>query len=190
MKAAAIKKVIMDRKYAMIWVDQDGNQWVGDGRYFYVADDCVQLNERNLLTVLDVDKDKRDSIVCKMGPCYDERLSILPNEEQDVQLIPHISVSYGGELITLMVSTDGELVGIRQSAIKPADSKMGLAFFLRRREGMHPWIMCFEGMMATAALMIEPAEVIQSIMDSARTMQQAKVVDYMGLAKEAEEDEE
>ena len=107
MKASEIKKLVTGSKRVLIWVDGSGNQWIGDGmRGMYAADDCIRLNEGNVLSVLDVDKDKREKIRCSMGPSYDPRLSILPDEENDIRLRPVLSVYYADELITLMRSDD------------------------------------------------------------------------------------
>lgn len=191
MKASEIKKLVTGSKRVLIWVDGDGNQWIGDGmRGMYAVDDCIRLNEGNVLSVLDVDKDKRDKIRCSMGPSYDPRLSILPDEENDIQLRPVLSVYYADELITLMRSEDGELFGVRQSAIKPANAKYGLAFFLRRREGMIPWIACFEDMMTSAVLLPEAGRVIEDIMNALKGMGDYKIVHYEKNGEEKAEPEE
>ena len=191
MKASEIKKLVTSAKHALIWVDGEGKQWVGDGRHgMYAADDCVRLTEENVLAVLDVDKDKREKIRCSMGPSYDPRLSIMPNEETDIRLRPVLSVYYADEMITLMYSEDGELFGVRRSAIRPANAKYGLAFCLRRREGCMPWIVCFEGMLASAVLLPEPGRVIEDIVATMKSAGNYKIVHYEKPDEEEPETEE
>lgn len=106
MKASEIKKLVTSAKRALIWVDGEGKQWVGDGGHgMYAADDCVRLTEENVLAVLDVDKDKREKIRCSMGPSYDPRLSIVPNEETDIRLRPVLSVYYADEMIPRAIAS-------------------------------------------------------------------------------------
>lgn len=169
---------MMSAKSVLIWTDRQGNKWLGDGRRMYAADGSIPLNEDNVLAVLDVDKDKREKIRCQMGPTYDERLAIEPNEETDVRLRPIMSVYYADELITLMVSDDNQLFGVRQSAIRPVNAKYGLVFYLRRKEGSAPWVVCFEDMFATAVLLPEPARVVESIVQSMREVEATKIVNY------------
>ena len=178
MKASEVKKLVMNAKSAVIMTDRDGRQWLGDGRYFFAADDSLPLNEDNVLAVLDVDKDKRDKIRCTQAAAFDPRMTIMPDEEHDVKLTPRMSVYYGDEMITIMTSDDNELFGVRQSAIRPANAKYGLAFFARRREGMIPWIMCFEDMFATAILMPGPARAIAAIVEGMQDIMPYKIVSY------------
>ena len=134
MKAARIARLVKKVRRAVIFTDKSGRQWVGTERYAYLADESIRLTEENVLGVLDIDADKRDEIevlAVEQSEPMARLLDISP-QEGDMLLYPKMSVTWNGDLLTILRSEDGEeTVMVPQAAIHPADGKSGLGFYLR-----------------------------------------------------------
>lgn len=131
MKMAAIKKIVMDAKRCIIINDPEGKQWIGDGKRFYAVDEDIRFERETVLTILDVEKDKRTKIVVFQEDSKDSRFSIY-NKEDEERLWPHLAAMYGGELILTFMNDRRELFALEHSAIKPIGD--GREYVLRRRE--------------------------------------------------------
>lgn len=163
MKLQKIKKALKHTSLEIV-TGEDGFQWIGDGTAFYLADRELDLTKDNLLAVLDIEEDKRSSYsVCEINWRAMPQIDICPQEGNDVELNPLISVSWAGELVTIMTTADGEAVAVTQRQIAPADGKMPLRFYLRRTvdpetgEVRAPAVAVFRDMLCCAVIMpMEP----------------------------------
>lgn len=141
MKAKQIAKRVQATHFAAILVDKTGAQWITDGKNAYIADDTIRLTEDNLLSVLDIEREKRDKIRVGLGEADNSEqyacnalLDALGIEARpgDSPLLPGLSVN-DGELLTSMQMEDGGICWVAQSVIKPADTGEGLSFAKRGR---------------------------------------------------------
>ena len=192
MKLSAIKKLITESKRALIVRDQDGVRWLGDGLNFYAMDDGIPISKESVLAILDVDKDKRDKITpCEWSMPIDARFGIYPNEDTDERLMPCMAVLYGGEPIMIFMTEAGEIVGVKQAAIKPVEARFGIAYQLRRRwkdgEEKRPVITCSEDAFVSAILMPIDTEVTRSIVSTMKMLSENEIKLYGGKDKEEAE---
>lgn len=163
MKLQKIKKALKRTSLSVV-TGEDGFQWIGDGTAFYLADRELDLTKDNLLAVLDIEEDKRSSYsVREIDWRALPQIDICPQEGNDVELNPLISVSWAGELVTIMTTADGEAVAVPQRQIAPADGKMPLRFYLRRTVDPEtgkikaPVVAVFRDMLCCAVIMpMEP----------------------------------
>lgn len=174
MKLNKIKKA-MTRQTLSIINGSDGFQWIGDGTAYYEADRELDLTESNLLAILDIDADKRDQYtVREIDGARVPMCDVCPQEACDVELIPRASVSWAGELLTIMTTNDGEAVAVTQRQIAPADGKKPLRFFLRRSvdretaEIRQPVVAVFEDMLCCAVIMPIEARTMAAVWDVMR----------------------
>ena len=188
MKLRKIKQA-MGNKTIIIVTDADGFQWVGGGMGVYLADRALDLTAENVKAILDIDEDKRDEwiAIAKNGkglPWYDQ--CPLPG---DMPMRAIMSVSWMDELVTIMVTSEGEAAAVTQRQIAPADGKNGLTFALRRTadpetgELDDPVVVCFSDMLANAILTPLPGKVMDEIW---RKMRDASAMG-MRYCREAEE---
>ena len=108
MKLSKIKKALK-RKTLAIVTESGGNQWLGDGVAFYLVDSGLDLTADNVKAILDIDEDKRDEYTVRM--LEDTALpmcDMCPQEGNDEELHPLVSVSWAGELVTIMRTEDGK----------------------------------------------------------------------------------
>lgn len=131
MKIAAIKKIVMDAKRCIIVNDGEGKQWIGDGKRFYAVDEDIRFERDTVLTILDIEKDKRNKVVVFQEDSKDPRFSIYGKEEEE-RLTPHMAIMYGGELILIFMDDKRELFALEHAAIKPVGD--GREYVIRRRE--------------------------------------------------------
>ncbi len=169
MKLSKIKKALK-RKRLVIVTEEGGNQWLGDGVAFYLVDSGLDLTKDNVKAILDIDEDKRDEYTVRM--LEDTALpmcDMCPQEGNDEELHPLVSVSWAGELVTIMRTEDGQAVGVAQSRIEPADGKEPLRFFLRTSvnpetgEYLAPVVACFQDMLCCAVIMPTKAAAMDEI---------------------------
>lgn len=169
MRLQKIKRA-MTTKSVYIVTEDGGNQWMGDGKAFYLVDSGLDLTEGNALAILDIDEDKRrDYAVREIESRHMPMLDMCPQEACDVELRPVVSVSWAGELLTIMVTADGEAAAVPQRQIAPADGKEPLRFFLRRSvdpdtgEFRQPVVAAFADMLCCAVIMPVPAETMREV---------------------------
>ena len=135
MKLAAIRKIIMDTKRCIIVNDREHNQWIGDGKRFYLVDEDFRFKRENVLTVLDIDKDKRNKVAVFQEDSGDHRFSIYPQEDgypKGEILKPRMAIMYGGELVMVFMTDRNEVFAVEHAYLKPVD--LGRDFMLLRRE--------------------------------------------------------
>lgn len=169
MKLAKINKALT-RPSRYIVTGEDGFQWLGDGTAFYVVDQGLDLTEDNLLPVLDIDEEKRDGYyVHEVEGSRMPQCDVCPQEENDELLHPLVSVSWAGELVTIMTTETGEAVAVPQSKIAPADGKEPLIFYLRKSvdqetgEIKAPVVGVFKDMLCCAVIMPVKAETMNEM---------------------------
>lgn len=169
MRLQKIKRA-MTTKNVYIVTEDGGNQWMGDGKAFYLMDSGLDLTEGNALAILDIDEDKRkDYTVRELSNRHMPMLDMCPQEACDEELHPVVSVSWAGELLTIMTTQAGEAAAVPQSQIAPADGKEPLRFFLRRSvdpdtaEIRDPVIAAFQDMLACAVIMPVPAKTMREV---------------------------
>ena len=173
MRLSKVKKAMVG-KGILIVTDADGFQWVGDVRSMYLADRALDLTAENVKAILDIDEDKRDEwiAIAKDGkglPWYDQ--CPLPD---DMPMRAIMSVCWMDELVTIMVTSEGEAAAVTQRQIAPADGKEGLTFALRRTadpetgELDDPVVVCFSDMLASAILTPLPANAMDEIWSKMR----------------------
>lgn len=169
MKLSKIKKA-MRRKTLDIVTEAGGNQWLGDGTAFYLVDSGLDLTAGNIMAILDIDEDKRDEYtVRELTNDYVAMCDMVPQEGCDEELRPMVSVSWAGELVTIMRTEDGEAVAIPQRQIEPADGREPLRFFMRKSvrpetgEICAPVVACFQDMLCCAVIMPMRAKVVNEM---------------------------
>lgn len=156
MKLQKVKKALHGTNL-IIFEDDGGFQWLSDGTAAYLMDRELDMTRENLLAILDIEEDKRDKYTVRKinAPRW---LDQCPQEEADEQLIPLISVSWDGELITIMATENGEAAAVPQRQIAPADGRKPLDFMLRRSVNPEtgeigaPMVCCFADMLCGAII--------------------------------------
>lgn len=169
MKLSKINKALT-RPSRYIVTGEDGFQWLGDGTAFYEVDRGLDLTEGNILAILDIDEDKRAGyFVQEVDGNRAPECDVCPQEENDELLHPLVSVSWAGELVTIMTTDTGEAVAVPQSKIAPADGKEPLIFFLRKSvdqetgEIKAPVVGVFKDMLCCAVIMPIKADAVKEI---------------------------
>lgn len=165
MKLQKVKKALHGTNL-IIFEDDGGFQWLSDGTAAYLMDRELDLTRGNLLAILDIEEEKRDKYTVRKidAPRW---LDQCPQEQLDERLIPMISVSWDGELITIMATENGEAAAVLQRQIAPADGKEPLVFALRRGvdpdtgEIGEPMVCCFADMLCSAII----APIVSKTMD-------------------------
>lgn len=159
MKLSKIKGALKGKKICIV-TEEGGNQWLGDGAAFYLMDSGLDLTKGNVLAILDIDEEQRGNYtVTEPDVTHLPMLDMCPQEECDKLLTPLVSVSWAGELITIMKTEDDEAVAVSQKRIAPADGKEPLGFFLRRSvdeetgEIKPPVVAAFRDMLCCAVMM-------------------------------------
>lgn len=156
MKLQKVKRALHGTNL-IIFEDDGGFQWLSDGTAAYLMDRELDLTRGNLLAILDIEEDKRANYTVRevKAPSYIDQC---PQEEADEQLLPLISVSWAGELITIMATEDGDAAAVAQRQIAPADGKEPLEFALRRGVNPEtgeigaPMVCCFADMLCSAII--------------------------------------
>ncbi len=133
MKMAAVKKIVMEARRCIIVTDSEGRQWIGDGKRFYAVDEDIRFDRETVLTILDIDKDKRNKVTVFEESSSDPRFSIYLKEEEGERLKPRMAVMYGGELVMVFMTDRQEVFAIEHAVLKPID-EMGRDYILLRRE--------------------------------------------------------
>lgn len=140
MKAKEIAKRVKVTRFAAVLRDHANRQWITDGLNAYLADENILLTEGNLLGVLDIEQSKRDKIrvgtaeaTAKEEKTCEALMDVLGIERraEDEELIPGVSVCFGGDAVTSLRWEDGSYCWVRQSELKPADGEVGLGFLRR-----------------------------------------------------------
>lgn len=169
MRLSRIRKALK-RRTLVIVTEAGGNQWLGDGVAFYLVDSGLDLTEDNVKSILDIDEDKRDEYTARETD--DRRLpmcDMCPQEGCDDELQPLVSLSWAGELVTIMRTNGGWAVAVPQGRIEPADGKGPLRFFLRTSvdpetgEYRAPVVACFQDMLCCAVITPVKAEAMDEI---------------------------
>lgn len=156
MKLQKVKKALRGT-HLIIFEDEGGFQWLSDGTAAYLMDRELDLTEGNLLAILDIEEDKRVNYTVRATKAP-RHIDQCPQEQADERLIPLISVSWAGELITIMATLDGDVAAVLQRQIAPADGKEPLAFALRRGVDPEtgkigqPMVCCFADMLCSAII--------------------------------------
>ena len=192
MKLSKIKKALK-RKLLVIATEGGGNQWIGDGTAFYLVDSGLDLTMDNIKAILDIDEEKRDEYTTRA--VTDRELpmcDMCPQEGCDEELRPLVSVSWAGELVTIMKTAEGKAVGVPQRQIEPADGREPLRFFLRTSirpdtgEYCPPVVACFQDMLCCAVIMPAKSEVMTEIWNIMRPAC-AEMLKNVGGGKSEEE---
>lgn len=194
MKMAAIKKIVMDAKKCIIMTDKEGRQWIGDGKRFYAVDEDFRFERETVLTVLDVDKDKRDKVTVFQERSNDPRFDVY-EKESDERLRPQMAIMYGGELVLVFISDKQEIFVLEHAALKPIGD--GRSYTLRRRtahgEEMQPVIAVAQDMFVGALLQPMEEKVAAAIRAEMEFMSMGGTVHYGGedeeFSKNSEESE-
>lgn len=170
MKLSAIKKIIMDAKRCVIVNDAEGNQWIGDGKRFYSVDEDFRFERETVLTVLDVDKEKRNKVAVFQENTSDPRFSIYqpPADSEPTRgeaLRPRMAIMYGGELVVVFMTDRREVFALEHAYLKPVE--LGREYMLLRRETfgeeMRPAIAVSTDMFVSALLTPMPQKVARAI---------------------------
>ena len=189
MKLAAIRKIVMDAKKCIIMTDKEDKQWIGDGKRFYAVDEDFRFERETVLTVLDVDKDKRDKVAVFQERSSDPRFDIY-EKESDERLRPQMAIMYGGELVMVFMSDKQELFVLEHAALKPIGD--GRDYTLRRREAhgeeMRPVIAVAQDMFVGALLRPMEAKVAAAIRAKMEIVSMGKTKHYGGEDEEFTED--
>lgn len=163
MKLSKIKTLIKERKTAEIVRDDNGVQWIGDGLSMYPADGDVDFSRENILTIMGIDRIKHKQYSVYERGIASPVLGIEPHQ-REIKLYPDFSVDYLGDLITLMHTEDGLVVGVNQKRIAPADGKEPLEFTLRPSIDGTYVVACYEGMLCTGLIVPEEYRIGDTIM--------------------------
>ena len=192
MKLSRIKTLIKERKTAVIMLDDSNVQWIGDGISLYPADGDVVFNKENILSILDIDRTKREQYIVQQ--CFEYRLPMLGLEPhpREIKLYPDFSVDYLGDLITLMHTEDGLVVGVNQKRIAPAYGELPLEFTLRPNCRGSYVVACYEGMLCTGIIKPEESMIGEAIMKwlEHAINQPRGYIDLVEVNAEPEEEEE
>lgn len=174
MKLQKILKAFTSKSIYIV-TEEGGNQWIGDGHAFYVVDSGLDLTSDNVLAILDVEEDKRDTY--NVYERDDSRLpmcDICPQEMCDEALHPIISISWALELITIFKTDNGEAVAVKQKQIAPAEGKEKLAFYLRKSvdkitgEVKAPVVAVFQNMLCSVVIQPIAEKTIREIWELMR----------------------
>lgn len=170
MKLAKINKALTRTMTRYIVTGEDGFQWLGDGTAFYQVDKELDLTKDNLLAVLDIDEEKRNKyFVQEVDGRRLPQCDVCPREGEDELLHPLVSVSWMGELVTIMTTEQGEAAAVLQRQIAPADGKEPLVFYLRKAvdpetaEIKAPCVAVFADMLCSAVIMPLKAKSMREI---------------------------
>lgn len=142
MKLSRIKTLIRETKRAYVFPDERGMQWIGDGMSMYPADGGIEFTKENILSIMDIDQNKQKQYTVREGGAILDVLGLEPRADE-VKLYPDFSVDYLGDLITLMHTEDGLVVGVEQKRIAPADGELPLEFRLRRSGRGYYAVACY-----------------------------------------------
>lgn len=179
MKLAAIKKIVMNAKRCVIVNDKEGKQWIGDGRRFYAVDEDIRFERETVLTVLDVDKEKRAQIVVFQENSADPRFTIYEKEDEE-RLTPHAAIMYLDELVLVFMTDQREVFAVEHSAVKPIG--FGREYTLRRREAngeeLRPAIAVKVDMFTCALLEPMDAKIAKAIQNQAAIIGSGGVMTY------------
>ena len=176
---AAVKKVIMEARRCIIVNDSEGEQWIGDGKRFYAVDEDIRFDRETVLTILDIDKDKRSKVTVFEESSSDPRFSIYLKEDEGERLKPRMAVMYGGELVMVFMTERQEVFAIEHAALKPIDD-----YVLLRREAygaeMVPVIAVQTDMFVSALLQPIRASIAGAISAECHTVGGGKIKNYEG----------
>ena len=193
MKLSKINKA-MTRPSRYIVTGEDGFQWLGDGTAFYEVDRGLDLTKENLLAILDIDEDKRNGyLVLEIDGSEMPQCDVCPQEANEELLHPLVSVSWAGELVTIMTTDTGETAAVPQRQIAPADGKEPLVFYLRTSvdpktgEIKAPVVAVFKDMLCCAVIMPVTAKAMDEIWAVMRKASGAELV-YCVTDEETEEE--
>lgn len=163
MNIAKIKPLIKEEKRVSIVRDASGRQWVGTGRNLYLADENIDFDKDNVLSIFDIEAEKRKAYDVSQGDMsHAAWLDMMPHNDTDKPLNTIFSVCYVDELLTLMRTEEGESVLVRQKAITPNDGRGGQTFVLRKTGG-NPVVACFADMLCGAIVAPESAKVFEIV---------------------------
>lgn len=180
MKMAAMRKLVIAKKQAIVMKDMDGRCWLGNGECFCAVEEGVQIDAANALVLMDVGREKRDDIETLEWQAASDKFSVMPNEELDEELIPQAAVMYGGELILILMTQQREAFAVKRALIKPAEAKYGLAYGLRRRRGGEgaPSIILKEDMFVSAIVEPMSAKITKEIVRNLAFIGTGEVNEY------------
>ena len=92
MQINKIKRALRGKQLT-IFADDGGFQWLSDGRAAYLMDRELDLTRANLLAIMDIEEDKRDSYRVIEDGTAPAWLDQCPQEDADEDLTP------GGEVV-------------------------------------------------------------------------------------------
>ena len=189
MKLGKIKTLIKERKTAAIMLDDSNVQWIGDGISLYPADGDVIFNKDNILSILDIDRTKREQYIVQQSFEYALPMLGLEPHPREIKLYPDFSVDYLGDLITLMHTEDGLIVGVNQKRIAPAEGEVPLEFMLRPNISGSYVVACYEGMLCSGIIMPVESRIGDAIMQWMRNAIN-QPLGYINLVTAEPEEEE
>lgn len=163
MNIAKIRPLIKETKHIYIVRDAARKQWIGTGTAFYVADEAIDFDKNNVLSIFDIEADKRSEyLVEEMDMNASGWLDTMPQTKTDRTLYPMFSVDYVGELMTFMITDDGEGVLIRQKEIAPNNGKGGQMFVLRKAGALNV-VACMNDLFCGAIITPQSRKVFDDI---------------------------
>lgn len=188
MKLQKVKKALHGTNL-IIFEDDGGFQWLSDGHAAYLMDRELDLTRGNLLAILDIEEEKRANYTVREAKAP-SHIDQCPQEAADERLIPLISVSWDGELITIMATENGEAAAVLQRQIAPADGREPLDFMLRRSvdpetgEIGEPMVCCFADMLCSAII----APIVSKTMDEIWRLMRRSCAEGLRYCREDEEE--
>ena len=152
MKIKHITALCKRQKTVYLYDGNDGQQYVGDGAAIYPLYGLPRLDEKSILTVLDVPYDKRLEYEVRRGALAVNAEDSDPEEEP-------IGMEYRGLVIVVdgdsiaPIKTSRGIVFIRTKYLSPIMDHRGLTFFLRTTYQQDPCIAVKEGFLLRALIM-------------------------------------
>lgn len=157
MKIKHITALCKREQIVYLYDGSDGQQYVGDGAAIYPLYGLPRLDEKSILTVLDVPDDKRPEWEVRRRTLEVNAEDADPEEEPVGMEYRGLALVVDGDSIAPLKTSRG-MVFIRTKYMSPLMDHRGLTFFMRTTYQQDPCIAVKEGFLLRALIM--PREVV------------------------------
>lgn len=158
MKIKAVGSLCTRAKQIVLFNEDSGKQWVGDGyAAFLLPPLSVRLSAGALTTIFDIGTEKAADMFIRekeMPKVYDTEDD--GEDEEELQWDENSRIIHGGRDLVPLKTPDGKVYTIQAKYLKPVMDCEGLRLTLRRHPGGRPYITAKDGMFLVA--IIEPID--------------------------------